>query len=110
LYLAPSSVAEMVKPLFIVLAGSLGVGWGVRGWAAALLLHCGGRGGRLDAIVQRISTRLPHRGVIVFNSVTPESCELFANAVTRHGLNVVDSQHVAINGFNPILIMKALKI
>ena len=70
----------------------------------------GGHGGRLDAIVQRISTRLPHRGVIVFNSVTPESCELFANAVTRHGLNVVDSQHVAINGFNPILIMKALKI
>ena len=70
----------------------------------------GGHGGRLDAIVQRVSTRLPHRGVIVFNSVTAESCELFANAVTRHGCNVVDSQHVTINGFNPILIMKAQKI
>lgn len=70
----------------------------------------GGHGGHMDEIVRRASEHLLPGGVIVFNSVSDQSRELFAEAVGHHGLSLTGTQHVAIDDHNPILIMKAQKI
>ena len=73
----------------------------------------GGHGGQMDEIIRKVSEHLLPRGVIVFNSVfnsvSDQSRELFTNAVKHHGIILTGTQHVAIDGHNPILIMKAQK-
>ena len=46
-------------------------------------------------------------GVIVFNSVTPESYDMFQEAVAAQGRRVMISRRVAIDSFNPIEILRA---
>ena len=62
----------------------------------------GGHGGHMDHL-------LPN-GIIVFNSVSKQSQELFAETVKQHGFTLVSTQHVAIDDHNPIVIMKAQRI
>ena len=46
-------------------------------------------------------------GVIVFNSVSAESCQMFRKAVESSG-GVIESEHVLIlDDHNPITILKA---
>ena len=70
----------------------------------------GGHGGHMDQIVRKVSEHLLPDGIIVFNSVSKQSQELFAETVKQHGFTLVSTQHVAIDDHNPILIMKAQKI
>lgn len=70
----------------------------------------GGHGGHMDQIVRRISEYLLPDGIIVFNSVSKQSQELFAETVKQHGFTLVCTQHVAIDDYNPIVIMKAQRI
>ena len=70
----------------------------------------GGHGGHMDQIVRKVSEPLLPDGIIVFNSVSKQSQELFAETVKQHGFTLVSTQHVTINDHNPILIMKAQKI
>lgn len=67
----------------------------------------GGHGGKLKEIVARISEVLLPGGVIVFNSVTPESFDMFQEAVAAQGRRVMVSRRVAIDSFNPIEILRA---
>ena len=69
----------------------------------------GGHGGQLDEIVQKVSEHLLPNGVIVFNSVSNQSRELFTNAIMHQGFSLIATQHVAIDEYNPIFIMKAQK-
>lgn len=67
----------------------------------------GGHGGRLDEMVSRIYKVLNKGGVIVFNSVSAESCQTFRNAVGSCG-GVIDSEHtIILDKHNPITILKA---
>ena len=70
----------------------------------------GGHGGHMDQIVRKISKHLLPNGIIVFNSVSKQSQELFAETVKQHGFTLVSTQHVAIDDHNPIVIMKAQRI
>ena len=70
----------------------------------------GGHGGHMDQIVRKISEHLLPNGIIVFNSVSKQSQELFAETVKQHGFTLVSTQHVAIDDHNPIVIMKAQRI
>lgn len=67
----------------------------------------GGHGGRLDEMVGRIYKVLNKGGVIVFNSVSAESCNLFRKAVEAYG-GVIEAEHILIlDDHNPITILKA---
>lgn len=67
----------------------------------------GGHGGRLREMIQRIKQVLKHDGIIVFNSVTPESCGAFIEAISAVGMTIVDSHSITIDDHNTIKIFKA---
>jgi len=46
-------------------------------------------------------------GVIVFNSVSDESAEMFRQGIEHIGKRITVSTRVAVDEHNPILIMKA---
>ncbi len=69
----------------------------------------GGHGGKLKQIVEKIVRKLPAGGIIVFNSVSPSSQQLFKEAVEATGLLMEEPLHMAVNDYNPIDIMKARK-
>ena len=67
----------------------------------------GGHGGRLDEMVGRIYKVLNKGGVLVFNSVSAESCNLFRKAVEAYG-GIIEAEHILIlDDHNPITILKA---
>lgn len=72
-------------------------------------IFIGGHGGQMDEIIRKAGEHLLPGGVIVFNSVSEQSRELFTDAVKHHGLTLTATQRVAIDNHNPILIMKAQK-
>lgn len=66
----------------------------------------GGHGGKLKEIMKRVLTVLLPGGIIVMNSVTPQSRALFAEACSDLHLQAEDALHIAINDYHPIDIMK----
>lgn len=70
----------------------------------------GGHGGKMETIIQRIASRMTPGGVIVFNSVSPESKQLFIDALSSHGLQHSSSSLIQVDDHNPIEVMKAERI
>lgn len=69
----------------------------------------GGHGGKLEEIVSKVAPLLPSEGVIVFNSVSQESQELFLKSIKSVGMVLQESSEIKVDMYNPILIMKAIK-
>lgn len=67
----------------------------------------GGHGGRLKEMLQRVKDVLMPGGSIVFNSVTTESRDAFAEGASEAGLCLHPTLHITLNDYNPIDIMKA---
>ena len=67
----------------------------------------GGHGGKLKEIIKKVKNVLQPSGVIVFNSVSQNSKDLFIEGVKETDLNIASKLHVAVDSFNPIEIMKA---
>ncbi len=67
----------------------------------------GGHGGRLDEMVGRIYKVLNKDGVIVFNSVSAESCDAFRKAIAECGGVIEDEHSMILDNHNPITILKA---
>ena len=67
----------------------------------------GGHGGRLIEMMERITGVLNPGGVIVFNSVSQESCVLFEESIGRLGLAIEETHEISIDDYNSIKIMKA---
>ncbi len=68
----------------------------------------GGHGGRLDEMVSRLYKVLNKNGVIVFNSVSSESCKAFRKAVEACGGRIEAEHQLALDDHNPITILKAI--
>ncbi len=66
----------------------------------------GGHGGHLKEIMARLKALMPPGGLIVMNSVTPQSRRLFIEGCHELGLQQHESLHIALNDFNPIDILK----
>lgn len=66
----------------------------------------GGHGGKLEDILVRLKEVLQPGGCIVFNSVSPNSWELFRKGAENAGMSLQPSLHIALNDYNPIEIMK----
>lgn len=69
----------------------------------------GGHGGRLIEIMTRVAGKLAPEGVIVFNSVSDESHALFLRAVELTGMEIEQQHRIALDDFNPITVLKAVR-
>jgi len=69
----------------------------------------GGHGGKLVEIINRIKDILHENGVIVFNSVSEESRQLFLESLAINKLKLNQSISVKVNDHNTIEIMQAYK-
>lgn len=67
----------------------------------------GGHGGRLKEMLVRLREVMNDRAVVVFNSVSSDTKQMFADAVSSVGLRVVRATEMTIDSFNKINIMKA---
>lgn len=69
----------------------------------------GGHGGKLVEIMKRVAGMLAPDGVIVFNSVSDESRSLFLRAIEQTGMELEQQARIALNDFNPITVLKAVR-
>ena len=69
----------------------------------------GGHGGKMMEIIAQIQPLLKPQGVIVFNSVSLESQQLFRDAIHKYKLTLMESISIQIDNFNTIEVMKAIK-
>lgn len=69
----------------------------------------GGHGGKMNEIVKKLTEVLNPKGVIVFNSVSDESRNMFLEAIENNGLKLEQSITIKIDDFNAIDVMKATK-
>lgn len=70
----------------------------------------GGHGGKMNEIVTKLTEVLNPKGVIVFNSVSDESRNMFLEAIENNGLKLEQSITIKVDDFNAIDVMKAIKI
>lgn len=69
----------------------------------------GGHGGKMDQIVTKVCTVLKEDGVIVFNSVSDESKQMFLDALKDNNLVLENNISLQVDEFNIIEVMKARK-
>lgn len=69
----------------------------------------GGHGGKMDEIIRRVNEHITPNGVIVFNSVSPESNELFTRCAEKHGFTITQRCRLTVDTHNPIEVIKAEK-
>lgn len=67
----------------------------------------GGHNGKLREMVGKISGLLLPGGAVVLNSVSPESEKMFRESAAACGLDITASTRIAVDGHNPITILKA---
>ncbi|MBS5979907.1 precorrin-6y C5,15-methyltransferase (decarboxylating) subunit CbiE [Dysgonomonas sp. Marseille-Q5470] len=70
----------------------------------------GGHGGKMNEIMRGVSTVLNPEGVIVFNSVSVDSKEMFLQAIENNNLQLEQCIAIKVDDFNTIEVMKAKKI
>lgn len=70
----------------------------------------GGHGGQMNQIVTIINSVLKKNGVIIFNSVSDKSYQLFESAISENNLIIETPIAIKIDDHNTIQIMKASKI
>ena len=80
---------------------------GLSGLPAPDAVFIGGHGGKLIEMLRRIDSVLLPGGRVVFNAVSEQSQALFREAVAAVGRRISGEMHVAVDEFNPIMIMTA---
>ena len=70
----------------------------------------GGHGGKMNEIMRGVSSVLNPEGVIVFNSVSVDSKEMFLQAIENNNLQLEQCIAIKVDDFNTIEVMKAKKI
>ncbi len=66
----------------------------------------GGHGGQLKKIMEKVLQYLPPDGVIVMNSVSKQSHQLWDESCEALGLQQIAPIHITLNDYNPINILK----
>lgn len=69
----------------------------------------GGHGGKMNEFVSKIMSVLNPDGVIVFNSVSDESRQLFMDAIESNNLKLDQSIVVKVDDFNAIDVMRCVR-
>ena len=79
----------------------------ISGYSVPDAVFIGGHGGKLKEIVSKICTVLNKKGIIVFNSVSKESRQLFEEAIKQNNLLLESSTSLKVDDFSVIEVMKA---
>lgn len=69
----------------------------------------GGHGGQMIPFVKKIVRYIQDNGVIVFNSVSAETLDLFREGVKEVGWVISEEMRFVVDDHNPITILKATK-
>lgn len=69
----------------------------------------GGHGGKLDSIMGMLHEVLRTEGVILFNSVSKESREMFLVAANKYNYEIIKELSITVDNYNTINIIKAKK-
>lgn len=72
-------------------------------------IFIGGHGGKMKEIIKKVDNILLPNGIIVFNSVSDESYELFHSAIQESSLTLGEITSIKVDDYNTIKIMKAIK-
>lgn len=67
----------------------------------------GGHGGKMREIVEIVTRRICPGGILVFNSVSAESQDLFVRTVEELGWTITQTHSIQIDENNPIFVFKA---
>lgn len=67
----------------------------------------GGHGGRLPEFVARLAELIGEDGIIVFNSVSEETLQLFRDSIAEIGWTITYETRLAVDSHNPITILQA---
>lgn len=67
----------------------------------------GGHGGKMDEMVAKIAEVISEDGVLVFNSVSEESKNMFLQAISQNNWTLDKSMRITIDDHNTIEVMKA---
>lgn len=81
----------------------------LEGLAAPDAVFVGGHGGKLIDIIGRVAPLLPDGGRVVLNAVSENSIALFREAASLYDLQICAKQKVAVDEYNPIMIITAVK-
>lgn len=68
----------------------------------------GGHGGMLEPMIEKIASVIQPNGILVFNSVSPDSRELFVIAIEKHGFIITGQTSTTIDNHNTIEVIKAI--
>lgn len=79
----------------------------ISGYESPDAVFIGGHGGKLHEMLEKLRSVMLPGCVVVFNSVSHESCELFRESVEDIGMQIVEEHTMALDSFNPITILKA---
>jgi len=80
----------------------------VSAYACPDAVFIGGHGGKMPEIICKIKRILRPGGVIVFNSVSAESRDMFQEAASSNQLHIEKSIQIKIDDHNPIEVIKAV--
>lgn len=81
----------------------------VEGFERPDAVFIGGHGGQMLSFVEKIVRYILPDGVIVFNSVSEDTLNLFREGVAAVGWRIVDEMRLVVDEHNPITILKAMK-
>ena len=79
----------------------------ISGYERPDAVFIGGHGGKLKEMIRKLHEVLKDDGVIVFNSVSEESRQMFIEEMENVGMKIVNETRIAIDDHNPIYILKA---
>lgn len=69
----------------------------------------GGHGGKMHEIFAQFTPLLSQNGIVVFNSVSESSKQLFYECTQKFQLTITDEICMQVDDFNTILVLKAIK-
>lgn len=70
----------------------------------------GGHGGKLNEMMHKLHAYLQANGCIVFNAVSDETIATFKESALELGMKLEKSSRIQLDEFNPIEILKAIKV
>lgn len=81
----------------------------ISGYERPDAVFIGGHGGKLKEMIRKLHEVLKDNGIIVFNSVSEESRQMFIEEIENVGMKIVNETRIAIDDHNPIYIFQAQK-
>lgn len=78
-------------------------------WSTPDCIFIGGHGGRLNEMIQKLTSFLPQGGIIVFNAVSSDTAHAFKEACLKYNFAINDELRLKQDDFNEVVVFQAIK-